>query len=398
MNGRRSALRVVLPLLLIAVMCVGPADLQAQGYFKQPPANSVYKEYVQVIDANTNDWRVTDPNIDLGTFPAAGEFLPNPTLTIDIDDLQGAIRAEALFSLWGGHVATVEKRVSFNGNGWIGIPELATTPTDPLNYLYQSMVGVDVPLGHLVQGTNTFTGSNSGQTGPWGFGWGQFGWYAVIVRVYYDPGSKSHVTGSISSPGGGGTIGEYPTISVQVNGSASKVDVLAHYDGYDTDGDGVYLEYHHDYHRAAGDPVEIRNHVGTAYSAPFSVVWDNSWVGDQSGVKLLARIKGENGVWYVTPEVTGVTLARSVGSVVFYKPYGVGEVEQARGDLPRDGSSPVGTQRTFVDIGETGGASASVLFVRTWNSVDGNGDPEHYTRVNDWYAPGYGQKIGRAHV
>ena len=174
------------------------------------------------------------------------------------------------------------------------------------------MIGVDVPLSHLQQGSNSFTGTNEGQFGSYGFGWGQFGWYAIIVRVYYDPATKTHVTGSITSPANGATIGENPTLAVSVSGSASQVDVLAYYDGDDTDGDGVYKEYHHDYHRGKSDGVAIKNHVGTDFSSPYSVTWDNSWVPDQSGIKVLARIKGSNGVWYVTPEVTGSIAGQSV--------------------------------------------------------------------------------------
>ena len=277
--------------------------------------------------------------------------------------------------------------MSFNGNNWIDIPELETPPAPAYNYIYQAMVGVDVPLGHLQQGSNSFTGTNDGQYGSYGFGWGQFGWYAIIVRVYYDPGSKTHVTGSITSPGNGATISDNAAIGVSVSGSASQVDVLAYYDGDDTDGDGVYQEYHHDYHRGKWDEVVIKHHAGSDFASPWSVTWDNSWVPDQSGIKLLARIKGSNGVWYVTPEVTGLTLARASSAVRLYKPYGIDEREWARGDL----GDPAGTQQSYVDIPDLADATSAVFLARTWNGVDGDGDPGHYTRVNGWYAPAYGE-------
>ena len=372
---------------VMAAIVLTPVSATSQGIFTQPAPGEVYKEFVQIIDVGSDDWRVTDPNIDLGTYPQAGAFLPNPTLSIAVDDLSGATRAEALFSLWGGHIGTYGKKVSFNGNSWIDIPELQTTPGDGYNYISQAMVGVTVPLSHLQVGTNSFTGTNDGQTGPYGFGWGQFGWYAIVLRVYYDPSSKSHVTGTVTSPAGGATIGDNPTLAVNVSGSASQVDFLAYYDGVDTDGDGVYQEYHHDYHRGKSDDVVIRNHAGSDFGSPFSLAWDNSWVPDQSGIKVLARIKGSNGVWYVTPEVTGITLARASSAVKLFKPSDIDEREWARGDL----GSPAGTQQSYVDIPDLGDATSAVIFARTWNGIDGSGDPDHYTRVNGWYAPSYGE-------
>ncbi|MCC6396332.1 MAG: T9SS type A sorting domain-containing protein [Bacteroidetes bacterium] len=360
------------------------AKLHAQGVFRQPLPGEVYKEYAVTVSLGNDDWRVTDPNINLTTYPAAADFLPNPVMSFTIDDLDQATKAEALFALWGGHIGTTGKKVAFNGNAWITIPELTSTPTAGYNYIHQAMIGVAVPLAHLVQGTNTFTGTNTGQVAPYGFGWGQFGWYAMVLRVYYNPATKTHATGTITSPGNGSTFGDSPTINVSVNGSANRVDVLAYYDGYDTDGDGIYAEYHHDYHRDASESTTIRNHVGTDESSPFSLTWNNTWVPDQSGIKLLARIRGTNNVWYVTPEITNLTLSRGEGSVVLYKPTDVGEREWARGDING------GTQESYVNIPSLAGASAAVFIARTWNAVDGDGDPAHYTRVNNWYAPAYG--------
>jgi hypothetical protein len=134
-------LRCIVGALLIGAVGFLSASLHAQGVFKKPSPGEVYKEYMQIISVGSDDWRVTDPNINTTTYPAAAAFLPNPTLYIDIDDLDGATRAEALFSVWGGHIGTSGKKVSFNGNSWITIPELATTPTDPYNYIHQAMIG-----------------------------------------------------------------------------------------------------------------------------------------------------------------------------------------------------------------------------------------------------------------
>ena len=70
----------------------------------------IYREYSRTMGGQ-KDWRITDPN---SKQPGAKEFLPNSILHIEIDDLDGAVRAEALFDRWGGHTGTI-------GQGYVGI-------------------------------------------------------------------------------------------------------------------------------------------------------------------------------------------------------------------------------------------------------------------------------------
>ncbi|MCC6396383.1 MAG: immunoglobulin domain-containing protein, partial [Bacteroidetes bacterium] len=281
-----------------------------------------------------------------------------------------------------------------NGNAWIDIPEFGSGNGIPsghngYNYITQADYVIPVPLGHLVTGNNTFEGTNAGQTGPYGFGWGQFGWYSIILRVYYD-GSKTHSTGSISSPSSGGTFGENPVVTASVSGGTDRVDFLAYYDGYDTDGDGIWQEYHHDYAPLLGqtEPV-IKNHVGTATGGSWQVTWNTQYVPDQAAgsIKMLARIRNSNGVWYVSPEVTGLTLQRSGSYVRLYKPTDMPERAWARGD--------VGVINIHVNIpggDNVANASSAVGFVRTWNGADIAREPSdyNYRRFNGWDDGAYG--------
>jgi len=98
-----------------------PFDSQKLG----PKPGDVYREY-SVHSGGGFDWRMTDPN---AKSPGAQEFLPNPILNLNVLDLRGAIRAEAVLDRWGGNAGTKQKMIRFNSNGWITIPELATTPT-----------------------------------------------------------------------------------------------------------------------------------------------------------------------------------------------------------------------------------------------------------------------------
>jgi hypothetical protein len=111
-------------LLLCALVGLLSASATGQVTFRSPQPGDVYREYSRVMSPGGSLWRVTDPNIDLNRYPDAAPFLPNPTLSLTIDDLQGATRAEAVITMWGGHVGTTGKRVRFNGHSYITIPEL----------------------------------------------------------------------------------------------------------------------------------------------------------------------------------------------------------------------------------------------------------------------------------
>lgn len=303
-----------------------------------PQPGEVYREYKRTIREG-QAWRVTDAATKQ---PRARVFLPNPKLSIVIDDLERAVRAEALVDRWGGHPGTLAKRLRFNEHGWILLPELETTPEGyaPENYQYQDNPIVEIPLSYLVEGENVFEGAAGPQAGAT-LDWGQWGWMGIVVRVYYDPANKPHAKATIVSPATGETLGENPTIRIEPqSGEIDRVDVLGFYEGYDIDGDGVYADwqrhYHHDRRGPAGlDEPAIAGHVGTASGPPWEVEWDTRYVPDQPQptVRLLARVRSRDGVWSVTEPVSGMRLERADSFVRLYKPYAVPEKYCARADL-----------------------------------------------------------------
>ena len=335
-----------------------------------PKPGDVYKEFV--ISMTSQNWRVTDPNMDTQRHPGGAAFLPNPVINFSIDDLQGATRAEVVIDFWEGHEGTTGKKFRFNGNAWINIPEpLGTKYMQQVNHL------ISVPLSNLSAGNNRLEGTS----GPNSWDWGQWGWYGVIVRVYYGS-SKPHATGQITSPASNTAFGENPVVTASTSGNVSRVDFLASYDGYDTDGDGVFTGYHRDYHRPSWNtPMGIRNHVGTDSASPFSTTWNTQWVPDQAtgSIKLVARIRDANGYWYVTPEVTGLSLGRGNSSVKLYKPSGVPQLYWVRNNQ---------TKSSKVNIATLSSATSAIMHVPTWDGNDGS--DEFYSKVNSWTAPKYG--------
>ncbi len=342
----------------------------------------VYREYIKDIGFVRDEWRVTDPDApyyeasEPGNNPSA--FLPNPKIPFNIppEELDGASWAEAIVSIWGGHIGTIQKRLRFNVKPWITIPELSTTPTSGECYLSHWNPTVRVPVEDLLGGTNILEGTSGGQTCG-NFGWGQWAWYEMILRVYT---CADHVEGMIDSYQSGSTLPENPTLTVSFddpdNIGVKRVDYFAYYDGYDNDGDGVFQDYHVSYYRNGQyglyhpDPKVLlpKDHIGTSTTAPFSVVWDTSWVPDQNpgSVKIMARILGNNGVWYVTPEITGLSLDRPSSSVILYKPENVPTDFNVRFQHPEKRSNiTIPSTAPLADI------TGAKLLVRSWNGLPG---------------------------
>ncbi|NTV31000.1 hypothetical protein HGA91_03425 [candidate division WWE3 bacterium] len=339
-----------------------PSNTQALG----PKPGDIYKEFTLTMTGNEN-WRVTDPN---ATAAGASEFIPNPILNINIDDLNGAIRAEGVLDRWGGHTGTTNKQVRFNNNSWITVPEVTTTPAGTASTCYMSQFNpvFAIPLTNLKQGNNTYEGTSGpqGDGCPNNFGWGQWGQYALIVRVYYDS-SKSHPTGTVTSPSANQTITENPTVQVSASSAANRIDILAKYEGYDENGDGIYNDWHDAYFRdVAGNPIQISRIVGTDTSTPYSATWDTTWVPDQpvSGISFVARIRDTSGVWYVSPIVNNITLSRPTQTVKLYKPENVPTNYWVRAGK---------TQSSNITIPSTDDLSKLVqagIHLRTWNGIN----------------------------
>jgi hypothetical protein len=352
--------------------------------FKHPQPGDVYKEYIRLMDYD-KEMRVTWPDSPVDRAQAE---LPNAVLDLNIDDLNGATRAELVIDFWGGHAGTIGKKIRFNGHDWLDVPDLTTVSGSPECYTTMRNVTINIPLSHLASGTNYFEGTNSGQSCN-NFEWGLWGWYGVILRVYYSP-SKPHTTGQISSVSSGGTLSENPVVTASVSGTATRVDFLAYYNGYDEDGDGFYQDYHESYHTMKYEyALPIRYNLGSATSAPWQSTWNTDWVPDQEpgSVKLLARICDANGYWYVTPEVDNLTLHRSGKSVKMYQPTDVPTEWQTRASNLMTCHIPIPADH---DLSK---ATAVQFHMRTWNGLDGGElDPSDYywTKINDWTTPQYG--------
>jgi len=375
----------LLPVTVVMLLLATTGTSHAQWLLRGPQAGDIFKEFTRA-NMGYSQWRVTDPN---EPNPEAQTYLPNAVLFFNVTDLQHALRAEAVIDVWGGHAGTSGKAIRFNNNDWLPISELRTTPGQGECYLSQYNDVVDVPLSHLSEGSVSVEGTNTGQT-CYDFGWGQWGFNGLVLRVYYDS-TKAHPTGSITSITYGGALDENPVITVSASSpfGIERVDFLGYYEAYDTDGDGYYRDWHYNYHRSLYETVmKLHNHIGTATSAPWSVTWNTEWIPDQvlGGVTLGAIIRDYNGVMYMAPFAEDLSLVRAGKSVKLYKPYG----------MPENCELRVGKQKwSFFEI-PTGtnlsDATGATFWLSSFNGLDVLIAPgeQHWVKVGAHTLPLFG--------
>lgn len=362
----RSCLHKLNPGLRVAFAVIFAAALRApcsQGALLPTPKH-VFREYQLDLDRG-DAWRVTDPD---ATHPGAQEFLPNPAHHLPIEDLQHATRAELILDRWNGHPGTSDKRVRFNRGPWLRVPELTTTPPGhaPESFLAQDNPVIDVPLEHLHEGVNRFSGTSDEQI-THDFGWGQWGMYGATLRVYYDPQSKPHATGRVIKPQASEALKEDPLLGVEIaNGTrAERVDFFARYRGPDTDGDGIYDEWHLQYRRG-----ELRGGIGRGRRVAedrFEATWNTRFVPDQppESLELIARIRDVHGVFSTTAITPGLSLQREGEAVWMVTP--------APEDIPENFNSrknrPKLTRFTIPKRAarDLEAATEIALHLRTWN-------------------------------
>lgn len=199
----------------------------------------------------------------------------------------------------------------------------------------------------------------------------------MLVRIYYSP-EKDHPAGMITSHPSGSDIIEMDTIEVDASGSAGikQVDLLAEYTGYDENGDGIYLDWHRNYHTTV-----LAEHIGSAKSTPYRFIWDNLLIPNQEpgSVSLLARIQDNNGVWFVTEIADSLSLVRPEGvSVKMFTAENVPQKFWVRAN-----------EKKYCDItiDDMSGATNALLMHRTWNGRDGgagSGTDLAPLSVNSW--------------
>ncbi len=260
-----------------------------------------------------------------------GAVRDSETFVMNIDDLQGALKAEVTGYFHTGHIGTSERRIQVNGGNAVDLP-LVQVPSGHAECYFTYVFGrpgAEIPLKDLKPGANQFTFSEGPQICH-GFNWPCYGFHSFIVRIYYDQ-SKPHPTGEIQYPKSGQVItNDALMIKARYQSASSPIaslDIVGYYYDYPFEGHGVYQDWHYFIDELGRwFPLIDRNK-----KAPYHEIWNLKWLPDQPGpMKLTARITDMEGMSYMTPAVENLVLKRETRSVKMYKATEVPENFKAR--------------------------------------------------------------------
>ena len=327
-----------------------------------------YREVVRATDGNL-EWRVTAPR---STARGATDFLPNPVLDFEIDSLDGVTEARLTIDRWGGHLGTVEKSIRLNDNPWLVLPEIDTTPGNPVHYYSQDSVTVAVPIEHLREGRNTIEGTCATEEGH---NWGQWGLYAMRLRL------------AVPEPNG---LPDFDLKSVATDEperllfdidapEAEEFALTGRWLGEDDDGDGHLDDWHEGFRQPErGGPAVPFGAIAHDADPPFErVAWNTTWVPDQDEpIRLRLRVRHDRyadhgdrflgSVWRMR-EFEGVELNRRGRRVALV----------ASDDVPEHFGCRVGeTKDCTVALGDLDPADVTDarISLRTWHGWGGHHD------------------------
>jgi len=289
-------------------------------------------------------------------------------------DLEGAVKAEVVLEKILCHDGTAGLAVQINDSDWYYVPESGHIPAPQASYQHHTYPVVRVPVSAFKSGPNNSFRLRVDPQHPWR--WPQNLVNGLHIRIYYDPATKPHATGAITSLQAGDAIGETVKLAVESTGSISRVDYVGLYEDVNLEGDGVYRQWHYLYLHG-----KLMHHIGSAKQEPFEVAWDTSWIPDQKEpMEISARITDRTGLTYQTQAVTDLSLKRTARSVELCKPY----------DIPKKWVTRSGEKTESFDVrGDPGDAVAAQLVWSSWSPGYMNGILVNGVKVFDKEGPRY---------
>lgn len=298
-------------------------SLFACSVFTQPRPGDVFREYSWAMPGNgqsesflrvCGDGDYSEPTSDEWNFFPEG-FVEKGWLSLNEElDLEDAIRAEVVVERMLCHDGSTGLAVKFNEGKWHPFPDADSIPQPQSEYLYHYYPIVQIPLSELKSGpdSNRFRFTlNQGQR----FGMPQNMVYGMVLRIYYKD-TKPHIRAEISGISDGDKLGEEVVLNVKTRSGFSRVEYIGLMDNLNFEGDGVYYQWHYNYHRG-----ELVNHIGSTETGEIS--WNTEWVPDQArAMQIAARVTDKNGVIHMTPAVEDLHFDRDF-TVELCKPYNI---------------------------------------------------------------------------
>jgi hypothetical protein len=289
------------------VLGASPAGLRAA-----PQPGDVFREY-----------RWTNDGGDAGGSLRVGGKVGYGGKNLDFPhslDLVHATGAEVVIEKLLCHAGTRALSISVNDHPWIVVPEATEIPAPQWDYQHHTYPVVGIPLSQLQAGEGNRFRLRVADEHPWN--WPQNLIYGVHLRIFYDKSQKSHPIGRIVAPEAGSSLGRKVDLEVEASssqGEVVRVDFFGKHEDVNLEGDGRYRQWHYHYIRS-----KLTGHLGTVTEAPWRLIWDTSWVPDQSvPIHIAAWITDSTGLTFFTEPVDRLSFQRGDLSVELCQPYDV---------------------------------------------------------------------------
>ncbi len=338
----------------------------------QPVPGNVFREYRWFHEEGDAGQAMRVGSRETTTYPRSG--LAQWPFELD---LAGAVKAEIVAEKILCHDGTTGLAIQINDSDWFYFPEASQIPAPQAVYQHHIYPVLRVPLSVFKPGPGNQFRMRVDRTHPWN--WPQNLINGLHIRIYYDPKTRPHPSGAITSLKDSDSLGDAVDLTVDANspnGNISRVDYVGLYEDVNLEGDGVYRQWHYLYFHG-----KLMRHIGSATEAPFAVSWDTTWIPDQKEpLQICARITDNAGITYQTEAITDLSLQRDKRSVELCKPY----------NIPRKWVTRSGRKTEYFDVlGKLNRAKAAQLVWSSWSPGYMRGISINGTQVFDREGPHY---------
>lgn len=361
-------------------LCLFVIFLLYQNLVAQPAPGDLFREYRWFYEKG-------DAGQAIRVGGKQGQFHPdrgsehgyiNASMQLPHDlDLDEAVKAEIVVEKILCHDGTTGLAIQINDSDWYYFPEASHIPAPQAVYQHHTYPVIRVPVSVFKAGRNNSFRLRVDPKHPWH--WPQNLINGVHIRIYYNPETKSHPTGTIASIQSGDKLSENAKLSVEcksANSPIKRVDYVGLYEDVNFEGDGIYRQWHYIYFHS-----QLMQHIGSSIQAPFELNWDTSWIPDQKEpLQIVARITDQSDLTYQTAAITDLSLKRATKSVELCKPY----------NIPQKWVTRSGEKTESFDVrGDLSNAVATQLVWSSWSPGYMNGIYINGVKVFNQEGPRY---------
>jgi len=230
-------------------------------------------------------------------------------------DLSNATHAKLTIERVQSHEDTKNLRIQINDSPWLPIPEPALLPANATDFMFHSYPTISVPIQYLKSGNENRFRLKVDEEQAWN--WPQNLIYGLTLQIFSE-GLKNNYQEN------------YKEVKIKINKvnnftlsllhnnltSIKKVDYIGRYEDVNWQGEGIYRQWQYNYHKG-----ELRNHIGTKTTPPFSIDWSMEWLPNQDEpIEIIARIHYKDGT-IATTEISRYKLSDRSYDIQLIKPY-----------------------------------------------------------------------------